>query len=113
LGAVLAFWVGPWALLFLLFLCALLPWPAPFRVEEEVWGYSMSQVVIYWCRGRRWTGVVNSDWAAEFTGCGYYWMAPEWEPVRKRIEMRAGWMEGETHWPLGSAIRSICFGVRL
>jgi hypothetical protein len=112
LGAVSAFWVGPIGLIPLLLLGSLLPWPAPFRVEEEIWGYAMSEVVKAWCRGRRWTGPVNNSWQGEFLKSGYYFMARNWEPVRKRIELRCGWMEGEGHWPLGAAIRTIClFGV--
>jgi hypothetical protein len=109
LGAFSAIWVGPWGLVFLVFLAAAFPWPAPGRVREEIIGYAMSEVCWLWLLGRDWSGSkIDDGVVSEFTGSGYYWM--KWgdaSSVRTDISLRCGWLVAETNWALGRAVRYI------
>ncbi len=81
LGALSAIWVGPWGLFPLVFLLALLPFPAPFRSKWEAEGYTQTMLVSYERRG-------SIDWAQvkrikrHFTGSDYYFM----DPRKRRID---------------------------
>jgi len=108
--SLLAF-VSQWWLFCLLFLTALLPWPAPGRADEEAWGYAMTTVVESWQYGRPWDGKTIPPWIqAQFDGWSYYRMAWEWEPVRGKIERYAGKMEADTTWTMVHTIRLIAQG---
>ncbi len=77
LGAVSAWWT-PWGWLFLLFLLALAPWPAPWRTWTEVRGYTMDLCISYWLRKEMptWGGIRRL-----FTGWAYYRMCPSADRV--------------------------------
>ena len=75
-----SFVVGPWAMMFLLFLT---PIPAPFRAFWEMRGYTMSDAVSY----RVHRQFSNIDWVADqFTSSAYYFMWPFRESLIKEIE---------------------------
>lgn len=80
LSALLAIWLGPWALFGLVPLLALAPLPAPWRKEAERRGYSMSMAVNGWRYGD--VRESTKTWIAEqFTGAPYYFMWPFPESV--------------------------------
>ena len=105
-----AFW-SLWWLLALVFLVAAAPLPAPGRVEEEVWGYSMSNVVEFWRYGRPYDGTTVGEWIApNFIGWNYYRMSRDAQDVTKRVMLRSAWMQAETTWKLGHYIRLLAMG---
>ena len=80
LFALTSFMVGPWALVFLLFLA---PLPAPFRAFWELRGYAMTDAVMFSSTGRF---VDLSFLENQFTGSGYYFMWPFTKSLRSEIE---------------------------
>jgi len=73
--AISAVWLGPWALLFLLFILVLAPMPAPWRKKWELEGYTQTMLARY-----EETGDVTEDLiefvARQFTSSAYYYMWP-------------------------------------
>lgn len=66
--------VNLWFLLNLVWLCALVPWPAPGREWAELRGYTMSMAVNYWRYGSIAPGTL--EWIEpQFTGWSYYKMS--------------------------------------
>lgn len=82
-----AFW-SPWFLLALLFLLALVPWPAYWRKEIELRGYTMSMAVQFWT-----TNDIRDDlllwYAKQFTGSAYYFMWPWHENIMLLLKRRS------------------------
>jgi hypothetical protein len=81
LFALSAFVVGPWALLFLVFLG---PWPAPVRSFWELRGYMMTDIV----RMRQSGEYSRLEWImSQFTSSAYYFMW--WSPkhIKNEIEI--------------------------
>lgn len=79
-GVLLAMFLSPW---FLLFLLCLAPIPAIGRAWIEFRGYSVSLGVFYWLSG----DVVDIDFILnKFTGPDYYWMWPFRNQLKKRFE---------------------------
>jgi len=70
LFALTAFFVGPWALVFLLFL---LPLPAPFRTFWELRGYAMTEAVLF-SQYKQFSDDIHL--AKQFAGSSYYFMWP-------------------------------------
>lgn len=64
-----------WALLFLIFLLALLPLPAPWRKATELRGYTMSLAMLHWTGDSIDSNAVEY-YAKQFTGPAYYFMWP-------------------------------------
>jgi len=80
LFALLAFLVGPWALMFLIFL---LPLPAPFRAFWELRGYAMTDAVLFQ-NAHRFT--LKSWLLDQFTSGSYYFMWPFSKFLGKEID---------------------------
>lgn len=74
-GAVLAFFVGWWALVpVVLGLACVAPWPSPWRVHWERRGYAMSLAIRFWMIGD--IGVEAKEGVAgQFTKSSYYFMS--------------------------------------
>lgn len=54
---------------------AVFPLPAPYRVEEEAYGYAMSIACDWWCLGQPYKGEECQAWVLQqFTGPGYWFM---------------------------------------
>jgi len=78
--ALSSFFIGPWGLLFLLFLG---PWPAPFRAFWELRGYMMTDVV----RMRQAGQYSNLAWLmSKFTTGAYFFMWPFPKHLESEIE---------------------------
>tara|TARA_R110000824_G_scaffold60853_23_gene162508 strand:+ start:2697 stop:3344 length:648 start_codon:yes stop_codon:yes gene_type:complete len=71
--------VGPWALVFLLFL---LPLPAPFRAFWEIRGYAMTDAVFF-AEFRQFSDFNFLE--KQFIGPGYYYMWPFRQSLREEI----------------------------
>lgn len=80
--AILGVWI-PELTVFLLFVLALAPIPAYWRMEEEMSAYRMSIAFQYWRDGWMHDSYI-SEYAKPFIGSGYYFM---W-PFRKQVEGR-------------------------
>lgn len=102
--AIAGIWWRP-ALWFLVFLVALLPWPAPGRVFWERRGYLMSIVCAILERGTLWVqSPAFQEWMADhYTTGDYYWMHRFWPGARARVER---WIRADVE----RAIR-ICDGI--
>ena len=80
LFALCGFFVGPAALLFLIFL---LPLPAPFRTFWELRGYAMTDAVLF-AKHKRFA---NDEYLLrQFTSPAYYYMWPFKKALRREIE---------------------------
>lgn len=88
LGAVTAaaLALGWWALLLLVALSPLAPWPSPGRTRIELRGYTMSVAVFYWLYNRPPLQENLEHYRGIFTGPAYYFMS--WRP--KYIEAELG-----------------------
>lgn len=80
--------ITPWALLFLLALLLVGPWPAPWRVMWEREAYLISAV----CDGLRGgVGYISSesylDWMVE-NHCGWAYYRPSWSRSKTRAKVR-------------------------
>tara|TARA_R100000008_G_C3586673_1_gene172979 strand:- start:2006 stop:2653 length:648 start_codon:yes stop_codon:yes gene_type:complete len=80
LFALTALIVGPWALLFLLFLA---PLPAPFRTFWEIRGYAMTDAVLF-SQYRQFSDLEFLE--KQFTGSSYYFMWPFTKSLHEEIE---------------------------
>ena len=79
LFALASLFVGPKALLFLLFL---LPLPAPFRTFWELRGYAMTDAVLHSKTGR----FASNEWITrQFTTSKYYYMWPFKKSLQREI----------------------------
>lgn len=84
-GAFAAFFT-PWALLFLVALVALAPWPAPGRTDAELRGYLMSVAVQYWPTRPQIPDEMREWVVSNFTGWAYYKMCPNKLKVRAILD---------------------------
>jgi len=76
-----------WPLAFLLlFVVALVPWPAPWRVKYEKRGYKMSILV----RALLGYGTDTEYYVKQFTSRQYYWMSWDEDGIRK-------WVNDQVH----------------
>ncbi len=86
LGALLTPWLGWWALGSLFFL---LPLPAPFRAHWEARAYALDYILAHPATQKR-----QLDWSVkQFSGMGYYRMAPDEAQTRERILFWVGEIE--------------------
>jgi len=77
--------INPAFLIFLAFLTALGPWPAPFRVKEETRGHWMN------CKIAEWEGYSVSEeyldrTAKKVCGWDYYNPLHPWKPMKKELK---------------------------
>jgi hypothetical protein len=73
--------VGPWGLIFLLFLA---PLPAPFRTFWELRGYMMTDAISHLSFGK----FADTNWmASQFTTGSYYFMWPFHRGIVRQIEL--------------------------
>jgi len=68
---------------FLVFLVALLPFPAYWRMKAEVRGYTMTMAVDWWMGYRN--DINYESFFSTFTGAGYYFMWPLKSSLRRHF----------------------------
>jgi len=84
-GSISAIWLGPWGLMPLVFILALLPFPSPFRSKWEAEGYTQTILVSYERRGAIDNRMIDRI-KKHFTGPDYYFMNPFKGRVDKMFE---------------------------
>ena len=91
-------WLGWWALLFLL---ALAPWPAPFRVWWEAKAYAMNVVLSR-------DPEAAENWAlTQFTGSTYYFMDPTGWLAQRWLTMWASRIADSASWTHRAVLRAL------
>lgn len=87
---------------------SVLPWPSPGRVTEELYGYAMSVVCDFWCRGQPYEGRfgVQKYYIDEFYGSGYWFMyRGEEAALTARLVGIAERYEVDTPYLLGRVVK--------
>jgi len=81
-------WFIPWwgnLILGLLAVLFLMPWPAPWRMQWEMRGYTMNLAYAYWMRGTN-MDTLDEFIAEQFIGWGYYRMWAFKADIQARID---------------------------